>query len=114
MNEMTERIERYRAMARVYLQDAVQPELSLGGRANAAFDACYMLCRVVLNGDDAEWEHPYSLVLVHTAGRLGWPYYDIVPAIDHLENWYAPEIAGMHYDALMELARRLEAATAQT
>ncbi len=106
-------IERYRNMAADCLRDALQPEISLGGRANAAFDSCYMHCRIVMSGDDVNVEHPAEQVLEHAALRLGWKLEDVQPAMRHLEHWYAtePEFQGAEYEALVLLARRLEAAT---
>lgn len=109
---MTTKLERYRAMVCECLQDAQQPELSMSSRANAVFDAVYMLCRIVMNGNDDGLEHPTHLVLLDAWSRLGWNMEDIQPAVEHLRDWYVPELAGCQYGRLMNLAARLKLAVA--
>ena len=107
---MEKNIERYRAMVNVCLQDAQQPALSMGSRANSLFDAVYMLCRIVMNGDDDGLEHPTHLVLLEAWSRMGWKMEEIQPAFEHLRDWYVPELAGCQYEKLMKLAARLNSA----
>ena len=110
MTAKPEAIERYRAMAEHWLRDAKHPEMSLSTRANAAFDAFYVLCRVALAGDEPDvYEHPSLGILMAAAARLDWSYYDIVLAVDHHENRYAPAaIESWKFDALMALAAKLK------
>jgi hypothetical protein len=81
----------------------------MGARANAVFDAVYMLCRVILKGEDDGWEHPDPRVLLRAAELLGWSADTVLPAVEHLRDWYVPEVAGAQYDKLMTLAGRVEA-----
>ena len=113
MTPTPETVQRYRTMAAACLRDALQPEMSIGGRSNAAFDAGYMYCRIVMAGDDGALQHPTHLVLIDAWSRLGFQSSDLQPAVRHLRNWYAheAELQGAEYDALVALAWRLEAAT---
>ena len=67
-----EKIEIFRNMAHDWLKDAQYEELSPRTRADAAFDAAYMYCRVVMAGVDEALTHPHEGVLMGAAERLGW------------------------------------------
>jgi hypothetical protein len=85
-----EKIETFRAMAEVWLKEAQREELPLRIRADAAFDAAYMYCRVAMAGADEKLEHPHQGVLAGAAERLGWNAGDMAIALQHLADWYAP------------------------
>ena len=104
-----EKIEKFRVMANSWLNEAQRAEPSPRIRANAAFDAAYMYCRVVLAGTDEKLEHPHQDVLTGAAKKLGWSPQEMSTATQHLEEWYAPFRGERRYDALLALALRLKA-----
>lgn len=107
-----ERIETFRAMGDGWLKEAQRAELPQRIRVDAAFDATYMYCRVVLAGADEKLEHPHQEVLTGAAERLGWSPQVMATARQYLEEWHAPFRGDNRYDALVALALRLKAAVA--
>lgn len=105
-----EKIETFRAMADGWLEEAQREELSLRIRADAAFDASYMYCRVAMAGMDEKLEHPHREVLTGAANRLGWTPETMALALQYLEEWYAPLRGDNRLDELLVLALRLKAA----
>ena len=104
-----EKIETFRAMADGWLQEAQREELSLRIRADAAFDAGYMYCRVAMAGTDEKLEHPHREVLTGAAEMLGWSPEVMALALQYLEEWYAPSRGDDRLDELLALALRLKA-----
>jgi len=104
-----EKIETFRVMANNWLNEAQRAELSPRIRANAAFDATYMYCRVVLAGTDEKLEHPHQEVLIGAAERLGWSPHVMTTATLHLDEWYVPFRGESRYDELLALALRFKA-----
>lgn len=104
-----EKIEKFRVMANSWLNEAQRTPLSPHIRANAAFDAVYMYCRVVLAGTDEKLEHPHQEVLTGAAERLGWSHQVMTTATQHLDEWYSPFRGESRYDSLLALALRLKA-----
>lgn len=96
-------------MADGWLQEAQREELSLRIRADAAFDAGYMYCRVAMAGTDEKLEHPHREVLTGAAERLGWSPEVMALALQYLEEWYAPSRGDDRLDELLALALRLKA-----
>lgn len=106
-----ENIEVFRAMADSWLKEARREELSPRIRADAAFDAAYMYCRVAMAGADEKLEHPHYGVLTGAAERLGWSPDVMTKAMQYLENWYSPlRSDGAPYNKLLAIALRLQAA----
>ena len=105
-----EKIETFRAMANRWLQEARREELSPQIRADAAFDASYMYCRVAMAGADEKLEHPHREVLTGAATRLGWSPEAMMLALQYLEGWYAPFRGDDQLDEILDLAFRLKAA----
>lgn len=103
-------LETFRAMADGWLREAQRDELSPRIRADAAFDAAYMYCRIVLAGADEKLEHPNQEVLTGAARRLGWSPEVMATAMQYLEEWYSPLRGDNRYDALLALALRLKPA----
>lgn len=106
----THSVESWRQVGDICLKDAQQPELSKRGRADAAFDACYMYARCILGAKSARPEHPDPSVLDAAAAQLRWAVLVMRPARQHLYKRYAPLRDDGHYDALLALALRLKAA----
>lgn len=93
-----------------WLLEAQHEELPLRIRADAAFDASYMYCRVAMAGADEKLEHPHQEVLTGAAERLGWNADDMVIGTRYLAEWYAPSRGDDRLDELLALALRLKAA----
>lgn len=106
-----EKTETFRAMAEGWLKEAQREELPQRIRADAAFDAAYMYCRVAMAGADEKLEHPHQGVLAGAAERLGWSPKVMATAMRYLENWYSPLRSDDDpYNKLLAIALRLQAA----
>ncbi|OOG58190.1 hypothetical protein B0E49_04260 [Polaromonas sp. C04] len=106
----TEKIEAWRRLGDVYLQDARQPELSMRSRADAAFDACYMYARCVVGEHSELYKHPDESVLTLACAELGWVHSVLRPVRQHLHRRFEPLRDGSEFDVLMALALRLKEA----
>lgn len=105
-----EKIEIFRNLADVWLKDAQYGELSPRTRADAAFDAAYMYCRVVMAGADEALTHPHQGVLLGAAERLGWGPQLMTTALLYLAERDDPFRGTNWQDELLEIALRLKAA----
>ncbi len=106
----TEKIEAWRQLGDVYLQDARQEVLSMPSRADAAFDASYMYARCVVGERSELYRHPDPVVLNLAAAELGWVHSVLRPVRQHLYMRYEPLRDGSKFDVLMALALRLKEA----
>lgn len=97
-------------MADGWLHEAQHEELPLRIRADAAFNAGYMYCRVAMAGADEKLEHPHQEVLTGAAEKLGWNAEDMARGAQYLAEWYAPSRGDDRLDELLALAVRLKAA----
>ena len=105
----SKKIEAFRSSAEAYLHEALREELTMRIRADAAFDAAYMYCRVVMAGADDKLEHPHQGVLAGAAERLGWSPNVMTTAMQYLENWYSPLRSDYDpYNKLLAIALRLK------
>ena len=105
-----EKIEIFRNMAHDWLKDAQYEELSPRTRADAAFDAAYMYCRVVMAGADEALTHPHEGVLMGAADRLGWSPELMATARLYLDERDDPFRGANRQIELLEIALRLKAA----
>ena len=108
MTATPEAIEHYRVMAESCFKDAHRPENSMCTRADAAFSAVYMLCRVVMNGDDEALEHPSPAMMIEAWSRLGYNLAEIRPAIENMQICFEPVAEGRYFNKLMAIAAKLE------
>ena len=105
-----EKLEAWRRLGDVYLQDAHQAELSMRSRADAAFDACYMYARCVVGEHSELYRHPDESVLTLACAELGWVHSVLRPVRQHLHRRFEPLRDGSQFDVLMALALRLKEA----
>ena len=105
-----EKIEAWRRIGDVYLQDARQEVLSMCSRADAAFDAAYMYARCIVGEKSELYEHPDPAVLNLAAAELGWVHSVLRPVRQHLYRRDDPLRDGIQFDVLMALAVRLKEA----
>lgn len=105
---LSKRIEAFRSSADTYLDEALHEELSPRIRADAAFDACYMYCRVAMAGADDNLVHPHHEVLTGAAERLGWSAEVMTTAVQYLEDWHVPMRGDNRYEKLLAIALRLK------
>lgn len=104
----TEKIETWRKLGDVYLQDAYQPELSEPRRADAAFDACYMYARCIVGDRSELYSHPDTSVLNLAAVELGWDFSMLRPVRQHLYKRHEPLRGGSQFPVLLALAVQLQ------
>lgn len=110
MRMKSDKIEAWRQLGDVYLQDAQQPELSMRSRADAAFDACYMYACCVVGEHSELYKHPDAAVLTLACAELGWRHSVLRPVHQYLHRRFEPLRDGSQFSVLMALALRLKEA----
>ena len=108
MKMSTQIIQAWRHAADICLRDAQYEGLSMTGRADAAFDACYLYARCVVGEKSELFAHPDASIFVLAAAELGWLHCLLRPARQHVYERDKPLRDGSQFDTLMALAVRLE------
>lgn len=110
MKVSIQKIHAWREAADICLRDAQYEGLSITGRADAAFDACYLYARCIVGEKSELYTHPDTSIFVLAAAELGWFHYVLRPARQHVYERDKPLRDGSQFDVLMALAVRLKRA----
>ena len=100
----------WRELGDIHLRDAQQPELSMRGRTDAAFDACYLYARCIVGEKSELYTHPDRSIFVLSATALGWDDRVLRPARKHVYARDNPLRDASQFDVLLALALRLKGA----
>jgi hypothetical protein len=72
MKMSTQKFQAWRNAADISLGEAQYEGLSMSGRADAAFDACYLYARCVVGEKSELYTHPDASLFVLATAELGW------------------------------------------